>query len=407
MQTSDDTQPRNPLQGKPIEKFPTQPTGKLLYPEDEDMGGPGCIVWGIVGMLSVLLAGVLVLVSAFAGWNSGVSTARTNATATIASDIQNQCNLAENDAANQNTGLLQARINFLQEQTPAPACLAEIIPTATALYIQSLPTETPTPTLTSTPTETAIPAPTDILEATLTPTEEATVSLYDYDMDGLLAEAQSQISQQQYQAAVDTLDAIIAIDPNFQRTTVESLFFNALTSEATRLFRTGNLQQGIILTGRAEAYGDIQGLNYERFIANLYLSAQRLKITNPAESVRLFSRVAYEQGLSNYLNGQVISELQEAYANYGDTLFEQGNFCAAQEQYNAALSLQPIVTNISRGDITGKRDSASAACTSGVVPTAEDGATDAGTDGTTSQDEVTAAPVPTAKPTIAPVGSSG
>jgi len=409
MQTSDDTQPRNPLKGQDTNQFKQKPT-TLVYPDqvEEEASGPGCVVWGIVGMFSVLLAGVLVIVSAFVGWNSGVSIARSNATATLASEIQVQCDQMQTSIEGGNTGLVQRRIEFLQQQTPSPDCLTEFIPTATQLYLDSLPTATFTPTETQTPTITPTVEVTVTAEATedlVVQTEPTTSSLYDFDMDGLLAEAEAQLAESNYQDAIDTLDAIIAIDENFQRSRVESMYFNALTSEATRLFRTGQLAEGIVITGRAEAYGDIQGLNYERFIAQLYLDAQRLKITNPAESVRLFSRVAYEQGLTNYLNGQVLTELQEAYANYGDSLSEQGDACAARGQYDAALQLQPVGTNISRAEVITKRDSAAQAC-SGAVPAGQ--ATPAETvqsDGTV----VTAQPLPTStpQPTIVPVGQSG
>jgi len=406
MQSSHDTEPRNPLQGKDLNNFPNQTTGQMVYvdPDHDDMGGPGCIVWGIVGMFSVLLAGVLVMISMFAGWNSGVTVARANATATISSDIQVQCERMQTDIDSGNTGLLQRRIEELQKYTPVPNCLAFMIPTATELYMQSLPTETPIPTETSTPTSTPSPQATDMTDVATATVEvlatEASSSLFEYDLDALLAEAETQLADQNYQDAIDTLDAIIAIDENFQRTTVKPMYFNALTSEATRLFHSGKLAEGIVITGRAEELGDVQGLIYERFIAQLYLDAVRLKITNPAESVRLFSRIAYEQGLVNYLNGQVMTELQEAFVNYGNSLSEQGEFCSARDQYNAALTLQPIVTNILRGDITGKRDSAEQAC-SGAAPAGDSTPVQVDTaDGSTSQ------PLPTPIPTqaIAPVG---
>lgn len=413
MQTSPDTEPRNPLKGQNLNQYNANPsqTGMVYAkPEDDEPGGPGCIIWGIVGMFSVLLAGVLVIVSAVAGWNSGVSIARSNATATLQAEVQIQCDQMQTDVDNGNTGLLERRIEFIMEQTPAPDCLVEYIPTATQLYINSLPTETPTPT------ETATSTITPTLEATLTeePTVETVLAtnepstsggLFDFDLDGLLAEAQAQLAESNYQDAIDTLDAIIAIDETYQRSNIESLYFNALTSEATLLFRSGKLSEGIVITGRAEAYGDIQGLNYERFIAQLYLDAQRLKITNPGESVRLFSRVAYEQGLANYLNGQVMTELQEAYANYGDTLAEQGDACAARDQYNNALNLSTVSSNISRAEVTSARDSASAAC-SGAVPAGQPTAEPiTNPDGTV----VTATPFPTSppQPTIVPVGQSG
>jgi len=412
MQTSDDTQPRNPLQGQDINQLKQKPT-TMIYPppEENEASGPGCIVWGIVGMFSVLLAGVLVIGATVVGFNSGVTIARSNATATQVSQIQVQCDRMQVDVENGNAGLLQRRIEELEKQTPAPDCLTVIIPTATQLYLDTLPTatftptETPTPTITptleATSTETVIEATAE----TVATTDTGSSSLFDFDLDGLLAEAQGQMAESNYQDAIDTLDAIIAIDENFQRSTVESLYFNALTSEATRLFRTGQLAEGIVITGRAEAYGDIQGLNYERFIAQLYLDAQRLKITNPAESVRLFSRIAYEQGLTNYLNGQVMTELQEAYANYGDALTELGNACAARDQYTLALQLQTVGSNINRAEVTTKQTSATQACT-GAVPAGQlTPAETVNADGTVS----TAQPLPTSppQPTIVPVGQSG
>lgn len=410
MQTSDDTQPRNPLKGQNPSQFSNKPPTKVMYPEhDDDTSGPGCIIWGIVGMFSILLAGVLVISSAFAGWNSGLSGARTNATATILADIQIQCDRMQGDVDAGNSSLLQRRIEELQNKTPAPDCLAIIAPTATQLFIESLPTNTPTPTETAIPTITPSPDATDLVEVTeevlIESTADTSISSNSlYDLDGLLSEARAQLGEQNYEDAIETLDAIIAIDENFQRSTVESLYFNALTSEATLLFRTGKLAEGIVITGRAEAYGDVQGLNYERFIAQLYLDGQRLKITNPAQSVRAFSRIAYEQGLTNYLNGQVMAELQEAFANYGNSLSDQGDYCGARDQYNAALDLQPIATNILRGDVTAKRDSAGQACT-GAVPVQLTPAETVNPDGTI----VTAQPLPTSppQPTIVPVGQSG
>ncbi len=409
MQRPDDTEPRSPFQGQHPSQF-TNPPPDAFYgkPEDQSPSGPGCIVWGIVGMFSVLLAGVLVMISTFAGWNSGVTIARSNATATLAAEIQTQCDQMQTDIDGGNTGLLERRMEFMLEQTPSPDCLVDFIPTATQLYLDTLPTATFTPTTTPSPTITPTVEVTFTLEPTIETvlaTEEPATGLFDFDMDGLLAEAQAQMAEENFEDAIDTLDAIIAIDDSFQRATVESLYFNAMTSEATRLFRTGKLAEGIVITGRAEAYGDIQGLNYERFIAQLYLDAQRLKITNPAESVRLFSRIAYEQGLANYLNGQVMVELQEAYASYGDTLAEQGDACGARDQYNNALNLQTVGTGINRAEVTTNRDIASQACT-GAVPAGQVTAEPiTNPDGTV----VTATLFPTSppQPTIVPVGQSG
>jgi len=354
------------------------------------LGAAGCIVWGIFGMLAVSLAGIIILGAALAGWNSGLSAARGQATHTAAAELQRQCEQMQNDMNQGNLGLVQRRLEYLRTQTPAPACLSQLVPTATAFYLTSLPSATPLPTLT--------PIPPTLAPATAT-RQPATASdkAHDYDMDALLAEAEADLRQQNYQAAIETLDAVIAIDEDFQRDHVRSLYFSALEAQAKLLFRTGRLAEGIVTATRAENYGDIGELDYERFIAQLYLNAQRLKTVNPAESVRLFGRIVYEQGLSGYLNGLVITDLQEAYRNYGDALSWQGDDCQAQAQYAAALDLRAFPSRINAADVAARRDQAAQACSG--APTAHPSAAaspDAG--------EQSAPPI---RPTLVPVGQTG
>ena len=391
MRPSDDTQASHPV--KPLR----QPPNTVAYAEPgRGRRGPGCLVWGMVGMVGVLLAGIAVAGAAFAGWNSGISLARQNATRTAAADVQEQCQRMQMDMEAGDARFVPRRIEFLQAHTPAPACLIELVPTATALYLGSLPSATPVPTMTAT----ALPPVTATATARPASTTAAAGSdVYGYDMDALLAEAEADMRLQNYQAAIDTLDAIIAIDENFQRARVSALYFRALTAQAILLFRSGKLAEGIVTTARAEAYGDIQGLdlNYERFIAGLYLDAQRLKAANPAESVRLFSRIVYEQGLVSYLDGLVITELQEAHRNYGDALSWQGDYCQAQAQYTAALDLSAFPSRISRANVTAQRSNAAQACSG--APTADPLTA-------VSADAAEQPPAPL-QPTIVPVGQTG
>lgn len=387
MRPSDDTQASHPVKRQDV------PPSRVGYAKpNRGRRGTGCLIWGAVGITGIFLAGMIVAGSVFAGWNSGVALARHNATRTTAADLEQQCGRIQMDMAAGKLGLVQRRIEFLQTHTPA--CLIELVPTATALHLTSLPSATPMPTRTAA----ALPPP--LAASTARP--EATLAAADsnaYDMDALLAEAEADMRSQNYQAAVDTLDAIIALDGDFQRTRVGALYFEALTAQALLLFRSGRLAEGIVMTARAEAYGDIQGLdlNYERIIAELYLNAQRLKITHPAESVRLFSHIVYEQGLSNYLNGLVITDLQEAHRNYGDALSRQGDYCQAQAQYTAALDLSAFPSRIHRANVTAQRNQAAQACSG--APTVQPLAAVSPDVG-----ESAAAPM---RPTIVPVGQTG
>lgn len=356
------------------------------------IGRLGCLIWGMVGLL---LAGMMVAGAAFAGWNSGISLARRHATVTAAAELARQCDHLQTDLAAGKARLAQRRIEFLRQRALAPTCLIELVPRATALYLDSLPSAAPQPTLTATPQPT-------IAASRIQPTIAAIDDRpYDYDLDVLLAEAEADMDLRNYQAAIDTLDAISAIDESFRTDHVDDLHFIALTEQASALFRSGRLAEGIVLARRAETYGDVQTLelNYEWYIAELYLNAQRLKIANPAESVRLFSQIVYDNGLRTYQNGLVISELQEAHRHYGDALSWRGEPCQAQGQYQAALDLRASPSRIDRASVRAQRDQAAQACDGAAVsPSSSTALPDSG--------EPTSAPIrPTA--TIVPVGQTG
>ncbi len=382
-QSSGDYQPGNPYQPGQI----TNHEGRHASRQ-----GLGCWLWAMVSFVCIVLAALIALAFAYAGWNSGIAVARENATATGEADAREQCQRIQDDMDAGNQQLLQTRLAYLLMMTPAPPCLSEIIPRATALYQGSQPTAIPQPTEPIQPTAT-MPSQAATAAATI---EDGPV----YDLEALLLEAQADIVSQQYQRAVDTLDAIIAVDESFQRDRVRELLFAALTSQATGLFRSGRLSEAILTTGRAENYGDVEGLNYERAVAELYLRGLQLKIANPGEAVRLLSVIVYEHRLGNYLNGQIMTELQGAHRNYGDALAFRGDHCRARDQYEAALALQPAVTTISRATVTDKRDRANELC---PAPN-QTGAS--GQTRTAASNE--SAPVGVGvRPTPAPVGQTG
>lgn len=373
-QSSGDQQPGKPYQPGQITNHELRHVSRRRL---------GCWFWAIVCFVCIVLALLIALASAYAGWNSGIAVARENATATGEADTRVQCERIQVDMEAGNQQLLQTRLDYLLMMTPAPPCLGEIIPRATALYLQSQPTATPQPREPAQPVAT-MPSQAAIAAATI---EDGSV----YDLEALLLEAQADIVSQQYQRAVDTLDAIIAVDENFQRDRVRELLFAALTSQATRLFRSGRLSEAILTTGRAENYGDVEGLNYERAVAELYLRGLQLKIANPGEAVRLLSVIVYEHRLGNYLNGQIMTELQGAHRNYGDALAFRGDHCRARDQYEAALALQPTGTAISRATLTDKRDKSNELCPD-PNQTSAPGQTRVGVG---------------LRPTIAPVGQTG
>jgi tetratricopeptide (TPR) repeat protein len=178
---------------------------------------------------------------------------------------------------------------------------------------------------------------------TAEPTAEATPTLSDpYDLGGRLQRAQSAVSLAQWSDAIDDLDVILSIDPNYETATVRSLMSRALNAQALALYRSGELGEAIFLTDRAEEFGDIGELSFERYVAQLYLTAK--------------SRV----GTSDYIGAiNALNEVRNIAPNY-----QNGEICAAVQQYTNALQL------FGDGLVSNKRATAQNYCEFGT-PTPE------------------------------------
>jgi tetratricopeptide (TPR) repeat protein len=352
MSSMDDTQPRlNPV---------TPPRGQPPVEVDESGGGPGCFLWGVVGAAGIGLALVIVILAGAAGWTSGQREAQGYALATQQAEIQEQINRIPGDIASGNTVLLGARLEFLATQTPGVPGLAEVMQTATAVYLNNQPTQTPTVTPTATQAATE-PAATATLAA---PVENSS----GFNLAGLLDQARTAVRLGEYLEAVDLLQVIEAVDPTYETAAVRGLMLEALTTRALRLFRGGgNLAEAILLTDEAEKYGlpvDSE-LRYERYVAALYLNA-RSKIGTDFGSAIQALQEAYNVAPS-YRGGELRSLLFGQYVAYGDAWAAESNYCAAAQQYQNALNL------LNDGGVSAKRQNAEQLCQQGTPIPGPDG----------------------------------
>ena len=218
--------------------------------------------------------------------------------------------------------------------TPGVAGLNDIILTATALSIQNQPTATLTPAVTATPdaTENVI-----IAESTEAPSSIQS-SGGTLDLPDMLTEAQSAIAVRDWDAAINTLDIILASDPAFETNTVRTLMSQALNEKALALLRSGDLgdlAEGVILTDRAQEFGDISAISYESFIASQYLEGIAAVGINYPLAIQKLSAV-YNQ-VPEYQD--VRQQLFNQYLSYGDAWVAQGEYCPAAGQYQAALGI--------------------------------------------------------------------
>ncbi len=338
----DDTQPRSP--------FKTPARGQppvYVDPLDEPTaGGPGCLVWSLIGVVVVGFAGLIIALAALAGWTSGQRIAQMNATATQNAVINEQISRLPGDMAGGNLILLQARLQYLATLTPGVPGLDGFMQTATAVYLTSQPTITPTPS------PTATPSPTRAVEP---PAPAATASGRSLDMAGLLQEARQSVSLNDWAAAIETLDVILAADSSYEAAAVRSLMLQSLTGRALQLYRTGSvgdLAEANLLSDRAEQFGDIGELSYERYIATLYLDALNTIGANYPAAINALREI-YRQA-PNYRD--VTQLLFNQYVAYGDAWAAQTEFCPAAAQYQGALGI------LSSAEVSGKLSNAQTMC---------------------------------------------
>jgi tetratricopeptide (TPR) repeat protein len=330
---SDDTQPRVPA--------------ATIHPETDEYepaGGPGCVTWAFVGITSLIFAVAIVVLAGTAGWTAGQREAVNNANSTRNAEVATQCALFDSDVATRNPILLNTRYEYLVTLTPGVSCISVIPATATALYLTNQPTVTPTPT--------ATPSPSPTVVVTATPEGIATSETGGYDLTALLGEAQEFITLSDWESAIETLDVIIGLDPDFESGTVRSLMSQATTAYARSLYQSGRLAEAIVMTDRAEEFGPIGELSYERYVAMLYLDAARTEGTDYSTTIQAWQRVYNEN--PNYQDaGQ---RLFNAYVGYGDAWAAQNEFCPAYQQYQAALSIFYDAV------VSGKSDNANTIC---------------------------------------------
>lgn len=358
--------------------------------------GIACLLWGFGACVCLLVAGVIVIGAVYAGWNTGLATARADATVTAGAYARQQCDRIPADLAAGSLRLAQSRFEDLASLPLTPDCLPLMAPTATAAFLLAASSLTPPPRHTASPTAVqAVATATRAATAAPATTLSEGDSAAGYDLDALLKEAQSAMSLGDYAAAIDTLDAIISIDEAFQRDLARRLFLEALTAQALALYRGGRLSEAIVMTDRAEEHGSIEDLYHERHIALLYLDGQRYKTSNPAEAVRKFSSIYYEFGVRDYVNGPIAGELQEALRNYAMALALQGDHCPAQAQFEAALNLQPAISRVNLADLTARRDQSMLDCQAQQqgAGDSEAGAPVASPEGIGARDAPTPAPV--------------
>lgn len=287
IETSESTQPN-----KPVTRHPRR--GRAF-------------LFNALGLIVILALAIL------AGYSSGIGVRQENQSSVIVQQLGEQYQNALIDIEFGRYEIAKQRLEWIIAHNPtfpgAQDKLTEV------LVLSNQPTPTLTPSLTPTPD--------------FTGAEQAFVT------------AQQLIAAQDWPAAIGALDQVRKLDPNYQTSQVDGMYYFALRNYGYNLItQQGNLEGGIYHLTLAERFGpldrDADGL---RNGARLYLIGASFWELNWQEAISYFDQVY--RGWAGLWDGTMTSSERfwMASMRYGDELFAQEQFCDALTYYDNAQAI--------------------------------------------------------------------
>ena len=158
----------------------------------------------------------------------------------------------------------------------------------------------------------------------------------------LYAAAQAHQANQEWSSLLDALVALRSADPNYEVVQVDRMLNLALRMRAAeKILNEGNLEGGLYDLTLAEGFAPLDTKsNLWREWARLYLIGASFWNVNPEQAVSYFSQLLLTAPYLRDLTGLTVTDrYRQSLIQYGDKLAAAGDWCAAQVQYDAALSV--------------------------------------------------------------------
>jgi hypothetical protein len=309
------------------------PTAKGQLPAGKKRKQPLKAILLVLGIAAAL--GLATLGGVLAGYRSGVNARQSSATEQALLSVKDQYDLAVQDLAEGRYEVARQRLEYILAYDPNyPGATDRLTEALSILYATATPSPLP-PTITPTPTRDPRP------------------------VQELFSQAQSLVSSSQWDQAIDTLLAVRQADPAHQTARVDGMLFISLRQRGVeKIINLGNLEGGAYDLALAERFAplDVQA-NSWRELARLYLTGSSFWEVIPEQAVYYFSQVAAAAPGMRDSSGLTASERYRlALAQYGDQLGKNGDWCAAQEQYELSLAIGVDAA------IQEKRDNAALQC---------------------------------------------
>ena len=284
----------------------TQPNKPVTRPQRRGRA----FLFNALGLIVILVLAIL------AGYSSGIGVRQENQSSVIIEQLGEQYQNTLIDIEFGRYEIAKQRLEWIIANDPTFPGAQEKLTEVLVLSNQ--------PTLTITPS--------------LTPTPDFTGAEQAY------ASAQQLIAAQDWPGAMGALDQMRKLDPNYQTSQVDGMYYFALRNYGYNLItQQGNLEGGIYHLTLAERFGPLdRDANGLREGARYYLIGASFWELNWQEAVNYFDQVY--RGWSGLWDGTMTSteRFWMASMRYGDELFGRGQYCDALGQYDNAQAIAAL-----------------------------------------------------------------
>jgi tetratricopeptide (TPR) repeat protein len=274
--------------------------------------------WKWLALLGVLTLAIIAGMSALGGYRSGMFQREAAGSTQVARELTRQFELALTDMQEKRYDLARQRFEFIIQQDPNfPGVTDKLASVLLELSITATPTLAPTPTLTPTPDLRSV--------------------------EDLWAQAQQSLGGGDWTAAIDTLLKLRKDAPDFHAVEVDGMLYVALMSRGVDKIKNADLEGGIYDLTLAERFGPlgVEARSYRSW-AELYVTGASYWEIDWPKAIEVFAQLwqaaPYLRDASGWTS---IDRYRIALEKYGDQLAQSGEWCLAQEQYQAALQVNP------------------------------------------------------------------
>jgi tetratricopeptide (TPR) repeat protein len=271
------------------------------------------------GLVLLSLAALLVIAgaSAYGGYLSGIEQ-RTSLEATqVSREVAEQYELGVQDVNAGRYEVARQRFEYVIQLDPGyPGVTDQLAMVLLELNTTATPTAVPTPTLTPT---------VDLRSA-----------------EELFSQSQVLLADERWSEAIETLLKLRKDEPSYQTVKVDSMLYVALRNRGVqRILAEADLEGGTYDLALAERFGplDVEARNMRTW-ANLYVTGASFWGLDWAQAVEFFGQlVPVAPNLRDSSNITATERYRLATIEYGNFLAENGEWCEALAQYEAALAL--------------------------------------------------------------------